>query len=161
MKLLKTLGLAALLGGGYAAYKLNDKYKHLKETYNRVVSFSNERKEYIDFEGDSVAVVFGGLEIDLTKATIVGMEQTLKIYGEFCDIEIQVPEAWNVKVEGSGEKAGEDINVTFDPEDTTSPLLIIQYEVKYAGIEVSNMLEESTEVESQDDVETMMEIVED
>lgn len=136
MKIGKVLGLAALAGGGFAAYRMKGKMDDLKATYDQVIAFSGEEKDYTEFDGSSIAVMFAGLEIDLSKAEMIGDEATLKLYGEYCGIDIKVPADWNVKVEGTDEKAGVDNGVEFDGEDTESKLLIIDYDVKYAGLQI-------------------------
>ncbi len=117
MKFGKVLGLAALAGGGFAAYKATSKMKELKATYDQVIAFSGEEKEYDEFDGASIAVMFAGLEVDLTNAVMVGETATLKLYGEYCGIDVKVPSEWNVKVEGIDEKAGVDNSVVYDGQD--------------------------------------------
>lgn len=136
MKIGRVLGLAALAGGGFAAFKVKNKIDELKATYDQVITFSGEEKEYDVFDGAAIAVMFAGLELDLSHAEMVGESATLKIYGEYCGIEIKVPAYWNVKVEGQDEKAGIDNNVVYDGDDTVSKLLIIDYDIKYAGLEI-------------------------
>lgn len=137
MKLTKLVGLAAVVGSGYAAYRTYGKIKELKEEYNTVLSFTGDGKKYETFEGDSIAVTFAGVLINLTEAEMIGDTQTLKIYGEFCNIEVKVPSEWNVKAIGSNEKSSIANTVIFDGEDTTSKLLIIDYDMKYAGLDIS------------------------
>ena len=136
MKIGRVLGLAAIAGGGFAAFRVKSKMNELKATYDQVIAFSGEEKEYDEFDGASIAVMFAGLEVDLSKAEMVGDSATLKIYGEYCGIDIKVPAHWNVKVEGIDEKAGVDNSVEFDGEDDTSKLLIIDYDIKYAGLQI-------------------------
>ncbi len=156
MKIGKIIGLSALAGTGYAAYKMTAKMKDLKATYDQVIAFSGEEKKYEEFEGDSLAVLFAGLEIDLSEAVMIGDSATLKLYGEFCGIEILVPEDWNVKVEGTFDKAGVENNVEYDGEDDTSKLLIIEYDIKFAGLEIEDTSEKfEIEDEEEEDLDEM------
>ncbi len=160
MKFGKVLGLAALAGGGFAAYKATSKMKELKATYDQVIAFSGEEKEYDEFDGASIAVMFAGLEVDLTNAVMVGETATLKLYGEYCGIDVKVPSEWNVKVQGIDEKAGVDNSVVYDGEDTESKLLIIDYEVKFSGLQIregKSVTVDGYEVEeaTEEDIEDM------
>ena len=158
MKIGKIFGLAALAGGGFAAYKVKNKLDDLKASYDQVIAFSGEEKDYDTFDGASIAVMFAGLEIDLSHADMVGDSATLKLYGEYCGIEVKVPAYWNVKVQGTDEKAGVDNSVVYDGEDSESKLLIIDYNIKYAGLEIrEGRKEEDYEVEdaTEDDPEEM------
>ena len=160
MKIGKVLGLAALAGGGFAAYKTTSKMNELKATYDQVIAFSGEEKEYDEFDGASIAVMFAGLEVDLTKAVMVGDTATLTLYGEYCGIDVKVPSEWNVKVTGTDERAGVDNSVVYDGEDTSSKLLLIDYEVKYAGLQIregKSATVDGYEVDEakEDDVEAM------
>ena len=156
MKIGKLIGFSALAGTGYAAYKLSPKMKDLKATYNQVIAFNGEEKKYEEFDGDALAVLFGSLELDLSEAVMLGESATLKLYGEFCGIEILVPENWNVKVEGTHDKAGIDNSVDYDGEDDTSKLLIIDYDLKFAGLDIRDTSEKfEIEDEQDDDIHEM------
>jgi len=136
-KIIGVAGLAALAGGGYAAYKTMTKVtkvKVLKATYDQVIAFNGSEKKYEIFEGDSYAAVFAGVEIDLSEAEMVGDQASLRIYAEFAGVEITVPREWNVKVDGIAEKAGVSNQVDYRPEDTSSKRLTIDYNIKFAGL---------------------------
>lgn len=157
MKLRRLLGLAMLAGGGYAAYRISGKMNELKATYNKVIAFNGEEKVYETFDGDSYAALFAGLSLDLSEAEMVGESATLKIYGEYCGIDIKVPSHWNVKVEGVEDKAGVDNSVEFDGDDSTSKLLIIDYDIKYSGLQIREVNADGFVVEEaeEDDLEEM------
>jgi len=159
MKLGRVLGLAALAGGGFAAFRVKSKMDELKATYDHVIAFSGEEKDYEEFEGAAIAVMFAGLEVDLSKAEMIGDSATLKLYGEYCGIDIKVPAHWNVKVEGTDEKAGVDNSVVYDGDDADSKLLMINYDIKFAGLQIreGKQDEEAYDVEEieADDPESM------
>jgi len=151
-KIMGVAGLAALAGGGYAAYKTMTKVKVLKATYDQVITFNGAEKKYEIFEGDSYAAVFAGVEIDLSEAEMVGESTSLRIYAEFAGVEITVPSDWNVKVDGIADKAGVSNQVDYRPDDTTSKRLTIDYNIKFAGLEIKRAdLEEAIEIEIEDE----------
>ncbi|PKM55799.1 conserved protein of unknown function [Petrocella atlantisensis] len=151
-KIIGVAGLAALAGSGYAAYKTMTKVKVLKATYDQVIAFNGSEKKYETFEGDSYAAVFAGVEIDLSEAEMVGDSASLRIYAEFAGVEITVPKDWNVKVDGIADKAGVSNQVDYRPDDTTSKRLTIDYNIKFAGLEIKRVDEEDTiEVEIEDE----------
>lgn len=159
MKLKKLLGLAAVAGGGFAAYRIKGKMDELKATYDDVVTFTGEQKRYDTFDGASIAVMFAGCDIDLSDAEMVGNEATLKLYGEYAGISVKVPEAWNVSVQGKEDKSGVDKQVAYDGEDTESKVLIIDYHLKFSGLQVKDAKEAmgvyDVEIAEDDDVEAM------
>ena len=153
-KIFGVAGLAALAGGGYAAYKTMTKVKVLKATYDQVIAFNGSEKKYEIFEGDSYAAVFAGVEIDLSQAEMVGDSAVLRIYAEFAGIEITVPSDWNVKVDGIADKAGVSNQVDYRADDTTSKRLTIDYNIKFAGLEIKRVdLEDTIEIEIEDEPE--------
>lgn len=136
MKLSKVLGVVTLIGGGVAAFKISEKAKELKASYDKFIFFSGDEQIIQSFEGDVIAILCSGSKIDLSEAKMLGEAATLKIYGRLCGVEIIVPAQWNVKVEAISEACGENINVKYDADDEESKFLLIQYDLKYAGIQI-------------------------
>lgn len=137
----RNLFLASLVAAGYAAFRLGAKWKKLNSMYNNCLIFNGkdiEFKENEEFSGDSIGVIFGGVDIDLRKATLSGDIATLDLYGAFSGFRIKVPESWNVKVEGIAEKSGVDNDIEFDEENEDLPLLHIKYNLKYSGLDISH-----------------------
>ncbi|PKM67887.1 MAG: hypothetical protein CVU95_04360 [Firmicutes bacterium HGW-Firmicutes-2] len=151
-KIIGVAGLAAIAGGGYAAYKTMTKVKVLKASYDQVIAFNGSEKKYETFEGDSYAAVFAGVEIDLSEAEMVGDSASLRIYAEFAGVEITVPKDWNVKVDGIADKAGVSNQVDYRPDDTTSKRLTIDYNIKFAGLEIKRVdQDDAIEIEIEDE----------
>lgn len=141
-KLFKSsLFLAVLSLIGFVAYKVSTKLKGLKEEYDTCIFFNGKSLKYKDkvFEGGSFAIMFSGLEMDFTGATLAGNHATLEIYAECAGVSIKVPEEWQVHIVGHSEKSGFSSTTTeFDEEDTTKPVLHIHYTIKYSGMEIKN-----------------------
>ena len=154
MKFRNIVGLGMLAGGGYAAYKANEKMKDMKAAYEQVIAFNGDTKVYTEFDGASIGVMFGGLNIDMTDAVMVGESATLTLKGEFSGIRVIVPRKWNVKVDGTYDKSGVNVGTTFNQEDTEAPLLIIRYDMAYSGLDIEyaqvEVVEIDEEVESPD-----------
>lgn len=151
-KIIGVASLTAIAGGGYAAYKTMTKVKVLKASYDQVIAFNGSEKKYEIFEGDSYAAMFAGVEIDLSEAEMVGDQASLRIYAEFAGVEITVPSDWNVKVDGIAKKAGVSNQVDYRPDDTTSKRLTIDYNIKFAGLEIKRVdQEDMIEVEIEDE----------
>jgi predicted membrane protein len=51
-----------------------------------------------DFRGGSVTAIFGGFDIDLREATIVGEAAVIDVFVMFGGVDIRVPEEWSVIV---------------------------------------------------------------
>lgn len=132
-----TLFLAGVAGAGYFGYQMVNKAKEYKADYEKPVVFGGkDEKIKEDFKGASYGLLGSGLNLDLSEATMSVDEAVLQIKGEFCGVSITVPEAWNVKVDGVAEKSGTSIKVDFDEADTTSKRLIVQYDIKYGGLDI-------------------------
>ncbi|MDA3847226.1 MAG: hypothetical protein PF505_11895 [Vallitaleaceae bacterium] len=150
----KGLFLAGTAGAGYLGYKMVNKTKMYKEDFERPITFGG-KEEVIktDFKGATYGILCGGLSLDLAEATMSADEAILKLSGEFCGISVVVPEDWNVKVDGIAEKGGISVKVDYDEEDTKSKRLIIQYDIKYGGLEIKYATEiddEPVEVDIED-----------
>jgi len=55
-----------------------------------------------DFQGGEISAVFGGFELDLRNAAILGESATLEINAVFGGVELRVPEHWHVELRGTG-----------------------------------------------------------
>lgn len=84
--------------------------------------------------------VFGGYEIDLTKAEIVGDEAELVLNAVFGGIEAKIPESWAVEMKGAGVfGAFEDASHHPDPRLYPNPKrLVVKGGAVFGGIEVKN-----------------------
>lgn len=54
-----------------------------------------------DFRGGSVSVIFGGFDIDLREAVMVGESATIDVFVCFGGVDLRVPENWNVIIQAT------------------------------------------------------------
>lgn len=123
------VGLAMGAGVGYLLYK---KYTCLKEnsdflfiTDNKTVDFSDEV-----FEDVSVVAMASNILIDLSGAIADENPMTLYVKGLGSNVDIVVPEGWNVKPQGTAKGCQVDNATEFDYDDIKAPLLFIDYDLK-------------------------------
>jgi predicted membrane protein len=91
-----------------------------------------------DFRGGEVCAIFGGYEIDLTKAGIEGQEAELEATAVFGGVEIRVPEDWNVTVKGVGIFGGFSDKTNQRKIEGPAPHLIVKGVAAFGGVEVKN-----------------------
>jgi len=128
---LGTLGGAAF--GGFKAY---EQYEYLKESYNNVVLFKGEKLIYDEvFEGDSVAVIASGVEIDLREAEFEADYCNLDLYGLGAGYRVLVPQGINVIATGINKGSGIQIDVD---ECVTGKILNITYDLTGSGLMVAS-----------------------
>ena len=60
-----------------------------------------QRNDSAQFKGGRIDVTFGGVELDLSQATMDGPEAVLELSARFSGIELRVPREWLVVVEVS------------------------------------------------------------
>lgn len=138
-KLIKSsLFLAVLSGIGFFVFKFSTKMKALKGKYDTNIFFKGKvvNLDGKEFRGGSYAVMFSGLEMDFSGATLLDDDATLEIYGECCGISIQVPQDWQVQVEGQVDRSGFSNTTSYDENNDFKPVLRIKYTLKFAGMEV-------------------------
>lgn len=130
--------LAALSAIGFFAYKFSVKMKEIKGKYDTSIFFNGKSLKFEgkEYRGGSYAVMFSGVEMDFTGATLLDDDATLEIYGECCGISIIVPQGWQVQVEGQTERGGFSNSTKYDDGEEFKPVLRIKYKIKYAGMEV-------------------------
>jgi len=114
-----------------------------RTTLNEAVVFGGleRRMTSQDFQGGDVTAIFGGVELDLTEATIQANEATLAITTIFGGVEIRVPPTWQVAFRGAPIFGGiEDKTRTARVNDPTANLktLIITGAVIFGGLEIKN-----------------------
>lgn len=132
-----SLFLALLSVIGLFAYRFSIKMRQLKDQYQNCIFFKGKCLDFDGevFEGGSYAVMFSGLEFDLSRATLEE-DTTLEICAEFSGISIKVPEDWQVVEEGESFRSGFSSKVDTYELDDTKPVLYIQYNIRYSGMEV-------------------------
>lgn len=97
---------------------------------------SRRRFDTQNFEGGEALVVFGGINIDLTKAGMQKEEVRIEANALFGGIDIRVPENWQVVVRGAGIfGAYEDKTWRAGPEEK-KPRLIVSGFAVFGGVVV-------------------------
>lgn len=106
------------------------------ETVDVTVLFSGQRvvNTAPRFRGGSATAVFGGAEIDLAGATIVG-EAVLDAVAVFGGVDIEVPAGWRVVLDGPAIFGGHDNHVP-TPSDPQAPTLRVRATAIFGGIDV-------------------------
>ncbi len=134
---LKGLAAIGFLGGAaFGGYKAYQKYLYLKETHNNVILFNGEKLIYDDvFQGDSVAAIAAGVEIDLREAEFDADFSNLDIYGVGAGFKIMVPDDIKVIVSGVNKASGIQVNVD---EHIEGKVLNITYDLTGSGLLVAS-----------------------
>ena len=93
-----------------------------------------------DFRGAKLMAVFGGYEVDLTRADMADNEAYIEANAVFGGGEIRVPSTWKVVVQGVGVFGGYDDKTQFVQTDANAPskTLYIRGVAVFGGIEVRN-----------------------
>jgi len=95
-----------------------------------------------DFQGGEMVAVFGGIEIDLRRASVAPgtKEVVVDANATFGGIELRVPENWIVVMRGIGVFGGyEDKTIPPRSEDrATAPRLVIKGYAVFGGVSVQN-----------------------
>jgi predicted membrane protein len=90
-----------------------------------------------EFAGGEVTAFLGGVQLDLTGATIKGPEAHITIFAMWGGIELKVPAAWVVDMQVTPFMAGYEDKTT-PPADNNAPRLIISGLLTMGGAEVKN-----------------------
>jgi len=131
-------GLTAVvtLQAVYAIYQLK-KIKKIKDQFktnviqaDQIISFKGK-----EFSGDAILVAFGSLEYDLRDSIPTNQAISIILQAAYCGVKIIVPEGWNVKGEGKTFLGGF-TNKCRKNNNPDKPLLIIHYDIRFAGVEV-------------------------
>ena len=89
-----------------------------------------------DFRGGEATAIMGGVELDLTGATMKGKEAVLEIFAFWGGIDLRVPENWTVSVQAMPIMGGVEDN-TRPPKEEDKRLIIKGYAIM-GGAEISN-----------------------
>lgn len=108
------------------------------DTVNADATFSGMKlqNDSRSFKGGKVAVMFGGLELDLREAVMDGPEATITISASFGGVELRVPREWQVVVQMAATMgAVQDMSA---PPASPSHRLILRGEALFGGVEIKN-----------------------
>jgi predicted membrane protein len=115
-----------------------------RTTLNEAVVFGGleRRMTSPDFQGGDITAIFGGVELDLTEASMQTDEATLAITAIFGGVEVRVPPTWQVAFRGAPIFGGiEDKTRTSrvpDPANPNLKTLVITGAVIFGGLEIKN-----------------------
>jgi len=123
---------------GYALYTLS-RLKKIRGNYKTTViqTDKNISMKGKEFAGDSLLIAFGSLVLDLRESIPTSKSISVTIKASYCGVKILVPKGWNVRGEGKTFLGGftNKCRINNNPDQ---PLLIIQYDISFAGVEVCN-----------------------
>lgn len=111
-------------------------------TLNEWATFGGIRRriESQDFEGGEANAMFGGIELDLSKAGTQKDELIIEANAIFGGVDMRVPDTWEVSVQGSGIFGGYEDQTT-EPRvapGAKRPHLIITGHAIFGGVSVKN-----------------------
>ncbi len=99
---------------------------------------SRRRVDSQDFKGGEAFAMFGGVEVDLRSATIVQDEVVIDASALFGGVDLQVPETWNVSVEGHGIFGGYEDKTLHAMPESARPRVVITGSAVFGGVVVKN-----------------------
>ncbi len=107
-----------------------------------VTGGAEEKVKITDFRGGYLRAVMGGVQLDLTEATVENPPATLEITVVMGGAEIKVPENWNVSVDTRTIMGGvhEHVGPEFDEAET--PDLVLTGRVVMGGVVISHQQSE-------------------
>jgi hypothetical protein len=94
-----------------------------------------------DFQGGNVTAIFGGIELDLRQAVILGDQADLTVNAVFGGCELRVPDNWEVVAHGQGIFGGYvDSTTGGAPAPNSAPrkMLILRGAAVFGGVEIKN-----------------------
>ena len=114
------------------------------DMFNAVAIFSGceRRVKSQNFKGGRATSIFGGVELDLRDAKIVGDEATIEVNCIFGGAEIRVPDNWNVHSKSipvlGGFSDKTHISSAEDPAGGKRKTLVVTGVVVFGGVEIDN-----------------------
>jgi predicted membrane protein len=99
----------------------------------------NRRVDSQDFQGGEAIAVFGGIEIDLHRASTTREQVEVEANAIFGGVEIWAPDNWDVVVQGASILGGFDDKTHRAPDDGVKrPRMIIRGSALFGGVVVKN-----------------------
>lgn len=106
-----------------------------------VFSGVKRRIDTQSFTGGEILAVFGGVDLDLRRASIQGDQAVIDANATFGGVEIRVPETWSVNVRGLGLFGGYEDHTVHPPPngagESAKRLIVTGYAV-FGGVEIRN-----------------------
>lgn len=103
-----------------------------------VFSGVNRRISATDFRGAQCVAVFGECKIDLRDAKIQGSEAILEAYSVFGNVEVWVPEDWEVVNHGFAIFGGLGDQRRHSSADGETKTLVVQGAAVFGGVQIRN-----------------------
>jgi predicted membrane protein len=93
-----------------------------------------------NFQGGEVLAVFGGCEIDLSKASMEGEQVTIEANAMFGGVELRVPDNWDVALHGAPIFGGYEDKTRHPKMDGAQNVkrLIVRGSAIFGGVEIKN-----------------------
>jgi hypothetical protein len=134
-KVSEALSNAANLGGGArAGASAQDTVK-----IDAIFSGADRRIDSQDFAGGEILALFGGIQLDLSRASMTKDEIRIEANAIFGGIEIRVPDSWLVIIRGSGIFGGFNDETHPPPRGgDKQPALIVTGSAVFGGVNVKN-----------------------
>ncbi len=157
----KIIKILAVVGAIAGIVKVVMKFLNLSQRmndYNEKATFGGKKITYKEepFEKDSVASLFSGIDLNFNEAKMKGIASQLDILGRFSGISVKVPKHWNVEMDGTSVQSGISKRFKDNSEDEDAPVLQINYDLKYSGLDVANPKEAELLEENLDEPEELV-----
>lgn len=91
-----------------------------------------------DFQGGHVSCIFGGVNLDLTAAGMVGNTAVLDISTLWGGVTVRIPASWNVEVRGIGIFGGFSDHTFHPPVTPETKRLIVRGGAVFGGVNIKN-----------------------
>jgi len=117
--------------------------RDLRNTLNEVAVFGGVERRVVtqDFRGGSINAIFGGVELDLSRAAMQLPQVELEVNAIFGGVELRVPESWQVISSGQAIFGGYDDKTGSSDDPTSDPakkLLVLTGSVIFGGVEIKS-----------------------
>jgi len=120
-------------GAGASSYAQNS------VKIDAIFSGADRRIDSQDFAGGDILALFGGVQLDLSRAAMTKDEIRIETNAIFGGIEIRVPDSWLVIMRGSGIFGGFNDETHPPPRtDAKQPVLIVTGAAVFGGVNVKN-----------------------
>ncbi|MDI9472745.1 MAG: hypothetical protein GX260_04040 [Tissierellia bacterium] len=132
-------GVAAGVAVGYCAYTV----AKLKEDSDFFFMMSSEELDFESeiFEDTCAAALMSSLVVDLSNAKPSPQPMNLCIKAKMSQVDVILPENWNVKAQGVNFNSVVENDIVFDREDFEAPLLFINYQLDKSVLSVHSPFE--------------------